>query len=242
MVREVGDRILAPGPSGILRAVFCFFPVPRPHWRRIATTPGAVFSPELSPGNLSTFIQGYFFGGQVSDSNAVVAPKYVAATSQAQPRRDPFQPPKTDADPVDMETGAFQLDHTDLSLGGAEPRGITFGRHYSSNGRLYSSGGMGPGWVNNYSMSAQAVVAEKASFGRATPAQMAPMLAATCAAIGIYNNAQPAPKNWMVTALIAKWALDQANKKGVSVQLGKDTVQFVQQPDGSFTPDRKSVV
>ena len=40
-----------------------------------------------SPGNLSTFIQGYFFGGQVSDSNAVVAPKYVAATSQAQPRQ-----------------------------------------------------------------------------------------------------------------------------------------------------------
>src|SRR5207248_2006601 len=102
-----------------------------------------------SPGNLSTFIQGYFFGGQVSDLNAVVDPDYVASVSHAQPRRDPFWDSKTDADPVNMETAAFQVDHTDLSLGRGEPRGISFGRHYSSNGRLYSSGGMGPGWVNN---------------------------------------------------------------------------------------------
>ena len=40
----------------------------------------------------------------------------------------------------------------------------------------------------------------------------------------------------MVTALIAKWGVDQLTKNGVSVMLGKDTVQFVKQPNGVFTP------
>ncbi|MGA2788630.1 MAG: hypothetical protein ABSF60_14000 [Verrucomicrobiota bacterium] len=40
----------------------------------------------------------------------------------------------------------------------------------------------------------------------------------------------------MVSALIAKWGIDQLNKNGVSVIMGKDTVQFVKQPNGTFTP------
>ena len=40
----------------------------------------------------------------------------------------------------------------------------------------------------------------------------------------------------MVTVLISKWAFDQLCKTGVSVKLGRDTLQFVQQPDGTFTP------
>ena len=62
------------------------------------------------------------------------------------------------------------------------------------------------------------------------------MLAATAAAIAIYNGGYPDPKNWLTTALIAKWGVDQLTKNGVSVNLGKDTLQFVQQPNGVFTP------
>ena len=40
----------------------------------------------------------------------------------------------------------------------------------------------------------------------------------------------------MTTALIAKWGVDQLTKSGVSVNLGKDTLQFVKQPNGVFTP------
>ena len=46
----------------------------------------------------------------------------------------------------------------------------------------------------------------------------------------------PDPKNWTVTALIAKWGIDQLTKNAVSVNLGNSTIQFVKQPDGSFTP------
>ena len=40
----------------------------------------------------------------------------------------------------------------------------------------------------------------------------------------------------MVTALIAKWGIDQLTRNAVSVLLGHQTLQFVRQPNGSFTP------
>ena len=62
------------------------------------------------------------------------------------------------------------------------------------------------------------------------------MLVATAAATYVYNGT-PDPKNWMVTFLISKWGIDQITAyKAVSVSLGKDTIQFIQQPDGTFTP------
>src|SRR6266540_314500 len=64
---------------------------------------------------------------------------------------------------------------------------------------------------------------------------MAPMLVATRAAIALYQT-QPDPKNWLTTAIIAKWGIDQLISNSVSITLGNDTVQFIKQPDGSFTP------
>src|SRR6266545_5157351 len=64
---------------------------------------------------------------------------------------------------------------------------------------------------------------------------MAPMLVATRAAIALYQT-QPDPKNWLTTTLIAKWGIDQLVGNSVSITLGNDTIQFIKQPDGSFTP------
>ncbi|MEI6197041.1 MAG: hypothetical protein WCS42_22225, partial [Verrucomicrobiota bacterium] len=50
------------------------------------------------------------------------------------------------------------------------------------------------------------------------------------------NAGYPNAKNWMVTALIAKWGVDQLIKNSVSINLGKDTLQFIIQPDGAYTP------
>jgi RHS repeat-associated protein len=99
-----------------------------------------------------------------------------------------------------------------------------------------NSAGMAPGWINNYYVNATTVAAPQAALGGTTPAQAVSMIAATCAAIGIYNDAQPDPKNWMVTALIAKWGVDQVTKNGVSVNLGKDLLQFIRQPNGVYAP------
>ncbi len=101
---------------------------------------------------------------------------------------------------------------------------------------------MAGGWIHNYSVTANTIASPQTGLGGTTPAQAAPMIVATCAAMGIYNDAQPDPKNWMVTTLISKWGVDQLTKNGASISLGKDTVQFVKQPNGVFTPPANSTM
>ena len=137
---------------------------------------------------------------------------------------------------MDLANGTFQIENTDISIGQAEPRGISVTRYYNSTRRNSNLAGLSPGWTLNYCTTAKNVPAPQAMLGGSTPAQAASLLTATAAAIATYNGGYPNPKNWLTTALIAKWGVDQITKSGVSVSLGKDTVQFVKQPNGVFTP------
>ena len=70
---------------------------------------------------------------------------------------------------------------------------------------------------------------------------MASMIAATYAAANLYSST-PGAKNWMVTALVAKWGVDQLKNNGVSVAMGKDVVEFIKQPNGVFVPPGNSTM
>ena len=189
---------------------------------------------------MGMIIGGGYNGGYVSDPTAFISPDYTSLTVVNQPTyfdtTPVYTPAPLTADPVDTANGTFQVENTDLSLGQAEPRGITLSRYYNGTRRFSSAGGMTPGWIHNYCATANNTAAPQAGLGGTTPAQMAAMLVATYATLNLYNNAQPDPKNWLTTALISKWGVDQLTKNGVSISLGKDTVQFVKQPNGTFTP------
>jgi RHS repeat-associated protein len=179
-------------------------------------------------------------GGYAGNLNATIDPTFINYYGYSQPSFYSLAPPSlpsfTAADPVDMADGTFQVEATDLSLGQTEPRGLSFSRYYNSSRRNSNLAGIAPGWVHNYYINAANISSPAAGLGRTTPAQAAAMLTATAAAISFYNHGQLDPKNWTVTALIAKWAIDQLTAKAVSVSLGKDVIQFIQAPDGSYTP------
>ena len=189
-------------------------------------------------------ISGGYHGGYSSDPTIPINPVFIDTSGDNQP--DYFDdtpiltPPSFGADPVDLANGTFQVENTDMSLGQAEPRGITLSRYYNGTRRFSNPAGMTGGWIHNYSITANNIAAPQACFGGTTPAQAAAMFTATAAAIATYNDGQPDPKNWLTTALIAKWGIDQVTKSGVSINLGKDTLQFVQQPGGTFTPPANS--
>jgi len=184
-------------------------------------------------------ITGNYYGGY-SGTTVPVNTDVVQQNGNNQPSATslaaPMTIPVTAGDPVDTANGTFQVERTALSLGQAEPRGITLSHYYNGTRRYSNPAGMAYGWTHNYIANAKAVAAPQASLGGTTPAQAAPMIVATCAALGIFNDLQPDPKNWMVTALIAKWGIDQITAGGVTVNLGKDTLQFVKQPNGVYTP------
>jgi len=180
------------------------------------------------------------FGGYASDLNAIVDTSWVNYSAYSQPlfyNSAPVSIPSlTGADPVNMADGTFQVDATDLTVGQTEPRGLNCSRYYNSSRRNSNLSGIAPGWVHNYYMRTTLISSPQAGMGGSTPAQMAPMLVAITAANSLFNLQQPDPKNWLTTALIAKWGDDQLTAKAVSISLGQDTLQFIQQPDGSFTP------
>jgi RHS repeat-associated protein len=185
-------------------------------------------------------IAGGYHGGYVSVPTALPNTAYTDLSGDNQPtyynNAPTYTPTPPTADPLDTADATFQVENTDLSLGQAEPRGITLSRYYNGTRRLTSSAGMTGGWIHNYCITANNVPAPAACLGDSTPAQAAAMITATAAAIATYNGGYPDPKNWLSTVLISKWGIDQVTKSGVSVNLGKDTLQFVQQPNGVFTP------
>ena len=185
-------------------------------------------------------IAGGYHGGYSSDPTAIVdtgTTDYTAVNSPTYFDTTPiYTPAPLTADPVDTANDTFQIENGDLSLGQAEPRGISLSRYYNGTRRFSNQAGMAAGWIHNYSVTANNVAAAQAGLGETTPAQAAPMMTATAAAIALYNGGYPNAKNWLTTSLIAKWGIDQLDKNGVSVTFGKDTMQFVQQPNGTFTP------
>lgn len=191
-------------------------------------------------GGTQMLIGPGIFGGYAGDLGATVDPGFIDYAGDSQPiyfSSAPVSVPDiTGADPVNMADGTFQVQATDLSLGQTEPRGLNFSRYYNSSRRNSNLAGIASGWLHNYFINAANVSSPQAGLGGTTPAQAASMLVATASAISVYNGAQPDPKNWLTTALIAKWGIDQLTAKAVSVTMGKDTIQFIKQPDGSFTP------
>jgi RHS repeat-associated protein len=193
-------------------------------------------------------IGGGYNGGYVNLPTATPSPSTISLIDVNTPSYFNLQPVTvgmptgTAADPVSMVDGSFQVTSGDLALGGTEPRGLNLTRYYSSARRNTSLAGLAPGWMHSYYGTVSAQSGWQASLGATTPQQMTPMIVAIRAAADIYNSAQPSASNWVTTALIAKWGIDQIIKNAVSISLGNQTVQFVRQPNGSFTPPANSTM
>ncbi len=193
--------------------------------------------------SMGMIIGGGYHGGYVSDPTATVNTPYVDMSGVNQPTY--FNPqsvtlqtsPQLGADPVNLVDGSLQISATDLAEGETDPRGLRLTRTYSSARLNSNPAGMGPGWLNSYYCNALPISDPEGGLGTETVQQMSPMIVATYAALNIYTNTGSLdPKNWLVTALISKWGVDQLINNAVSVNVGNSTVQFVKQPDGSYSP------
>ena len=203
---------------------------------------GYAYEARLEQNGFATYsamiIQGDYFGGYSGTQGSTINVPATQQTGNNQPTaytQSTTQNPNS-IDPVDTADGTYQVETTDLSIGQSEPKGLTFSRYYNGTRRYSNPAGMSGGWIHNYYITADNVAAAQACLGGTTPAQAASLLTATAAAIALYNGGVPDPGNWLATDLVVKWGVDQMTKSGVSVNLGNDCLQFVEQPNGVFTP------
>jgi RHS repeat-associated protein len=193
---------------------------------------------QLRPnGALNMFISGGYSGGYGGDFYLLQPDtEYLLLPTQSDfvNPTPPTTPPTYAADPVNMADGSFTHNQRDLSTGLPEPRGLNFERSYASSRRDFNVANLGYGWTHNYDFDLTETTDVRAGLGLATPYEVAAYLAATYVAYDVYAGGSSA-KDWVVTALIANWAVDQLKRNAVSVSLGSETIQFIRQPNGFFT-------
>ena len=138
-------------------------------------------------------------------------------------------------DPVDMVTGAYTSETTDLSIGSGEPFGLRFQRFYNS-GDQGTVGVLGHGWSHNYQMEAVRHSHGDPGLGQRSPVDAASAIVYAFVALDLMRSSTPLLRSWMATALATKWLMDQLIDNAVSVGLGSKAAQFVRLADGSYNP------
>ena len=198
-----------------------------------------------SPTSVGMLI-GANYGGYSSQPSPVTSAPVVssnrsnpAQTASSSPVSYPYvpytAPQRTFSDPVDVASGAWISDYTDLSLGGGDPDGLNFTRSYNSNSRYNKAPGLGFGWTHSYDIKAVQRSSVKAGLGATNTYQAAPFFAALAVAADLSRNHTTA-KEWTTSALAINWAIDQLSYKAVSITQGNKTFEFIEMPDGTFVP------
>jgi|GEM_PF-2888861 len=138
-------------------------------------------------------------------------------------------------EPVDLKTGAYVYNMTELTVGNAAPpRGLDFQRTYNSDAASID-GPLGRGWDHNWNSRLQASTDPLLVMGMRRPADAAACLVACHTLRQLLVANQNTAKGLVVQAIIAKWAVDQLKDSSVSVKVGNESMLFAQQPDGTFT-------
>jgi RHS repeat-associated protein len=150
-------------------------------------------------------------------------------------------------DPVDLSTGFFLFDSTDLTLGSGEKDGIAISRSYNSGDRR-SVRAFGHGWSHGHEFEVK-----KASNGESCLGARQPLDAIAAitylyvikdvfqALVGCpYGNCPDSSykqdlHGQMLTALASKWLVDQWTQNSITVRLGPKPFEYIRLPDGSYS-------
>ena len=200
----------------------------------LATPPTNIVS-----GRILMIISGGYQGGYsvnnwLSDTTQIFNSNYSAP---AKINFTPVSLPRSVSyDPVDLQTGNFLISgRPDLAVGST----LAFSRTYDGARSTRDVAGVGYGWTHSGNLLLTERTSVESALGHRSPADMAAMLASAVTVLDLFQNRDAGTdyqKKWVGSLLAAKWAVDQLKNNSVTVQLPDKTLEFIRQPDGSFSP------
>ncbi len=140
------------------------------------------------------------------------------------------------SDPVDIVTGAYVYNHTDLTTGsGAFPYALSLARSYVSAANM-ADNELGHGWTHSFNIEAARSSNPFAGFGENSPISAAAVIAALYVSQDLLANArtgQTLTIGWIVT----RWLTDQITNNSALISWPSSTEEFILLPhtDGSAT-------
>jgi RHS repeat-associated protein len=193
-------------------------------------------------GHMEMAIGGGYYGGYVynpisvdTDLISLIIQEALYTTSNYTyigfQSNDQIKPELT-KEPVDTASGAYLHDNVDFSLGGNTPSGLTFARSYDS--RLnFEQKTLGFGWTHNFDIYLSRNSHGDPGLGSRQPVDVASLIAELYIALDFLRNYDDI-LGWMITSLSSKWAVDQLIDNAITVHFGKNVMEFIKLPDGTY--------
>lgn len=195
----------------------------------------------LYDGNSLSYTIGGGFEGGYSTVEVPVNPSRVDqaidyhASQTSSVQNQLVQASVTSKDPVDMLSGAFLYDRTDLVGGGGAPLGLAFSRSYISSLNL-SDGKMGYGWANNNDIHLTFHSDSDPGLLGRNPVESAAIITAVYIGLDLMKAEPEGLLEWMAMSLSYNWAIDQLIDNAVTVNIGNQRLEFIKLPDGTYSP------
>lgn len=189
---------------------------------------------DFSTGTTSQHVGMIIGGGYNGGYGAIAAPVAIAPVN-AQVNLNILPQPNDCKvvcnDPVNMVTGIWEYNNTDLVLSGGMG-GLALKHSYNSgNNNIKAS--MGYGWSHNYRLYVEPHSSSPFGLGQRQPLDASALIVASVVTLDVMNGTSDL-KSWLVGALIGKWGMDNLTNYAASVHLETDVLTFVKLPDGSF--------
>jgi RHS repeat-associated protein len=140
-------------------------------------------------------------------------------------------------EPIDLFTGAYMYDKTDLHVGSSKfPYGLNFTRSYTSS-KNDKKGTLGYGWTHNYAISAKSHENAFLTLGDAPAIFAVPNIAGMLVLSDLVANPTTDTLVKLVcAAMVERWKSDAVGINGVSVNIGNDEDLLLKLVDGTYAP------
>ena len=179
-------------------------------------------------------IDGGYNGGYSASQGTVNSVPVQAQTtiSYNPPHRANVAPTKS-IEPVDLATGHYLVETTDMTTGGSSPLGFSFQRFYNS-GQKRRDSGLGHGWRHNLDIHASRHTHSDPGLGHRQAKDAVPYLVLHTIAMDLLDNETPL-RAFTISALSAKWVMDQLIDNAVTLQFGNRSLEYIRLPDGTYS-------
>ncbi len=140
----------------------------------------------------------------------------------------------TSAEPIDLLSGAYLLDATDITLGSAGfPYGLSFARTYSS-AQKNQFGPLGRGWRHNYQITAGRGTIGLAGMGNQTTIGAAATIVEAFVSYDLQTDLAKPFDKYITNALMNQWFVDNLSDNVVTINQGFASQMYVKLPDGTY--------
>ncbi len=178
---------------------------------------------------IGMLISGGYNGGY-SGTQAQVSPdtshQYVA-TQQQLNQATPPQP--SSKEPINLVTGEYYYDRTDVTIGQAFPLGVGFARHYSS-AQADAPGVLGHGWSHNWESGVELMTDTGLAFGSRHAMDSSTAYVATMVLRELCTEENVT--HMTLSALVANWCVDALRNNVAKVYVGNKTLFFSNHSNG----------